>query len=1784
MADGLQVTGQMPEAPQTQNVALQDLSQLLPQPQTQTAPQDAQTAQPTRDLSKEPSYIVHATHYGYPGDSTPDSNSANGIGAWNNKLTDGISIALTPDLEQRFGAKPGEDFVFTDRNGKQWPFKFGDRTDKNLRGRIDVYDRTGQIGDLGEGTISRPGAQGPSIPALETSNDEIRKQPAAFGMRVATPDDVKSYDTYVQNGGDVNQIPVYDRLAVAIAKDPTFLTKPENFEAFYGLVYKPLQAQSSVEKFNDAIMNIGPSFVSTLQNVGQAVVNSASLSKDEAELAFRKATGLVHDPGYETLTSRLATELSTTAQGAGQGIGDAWNFVTGVYNGLIQTSRPLAEMFTHDPQSKDQVDREYAKAMQQTVSGQQALAGLGNTLQDISANAYKVIGAADVGQKIQAAQPNQAAAQGFATLANPLNYLPELGAAREVVGAVKPIQFERGLQAAEELSGANGRKLVLDSTQILPQNPEVSAANPGYVETRNLQAQFAPAARAATEDVAQKTANLNDRLTSINKISGDPGTATALMSKAMQGTGATFEWASDLAQKTSEFPDWISHKLTGGNPVLQPLLKSVIDKTLFGTAFELAGPVGLAAEAVLEHVPKLSEATSDLFRTAGKELMYGQTTIPYWTRVAEQTKLMPKFLAAALDSPLVQTAGATMAGGAAGAATGAVLGGLQEAGSVPGGGPAGAVSGFAQGGIIGAAGGGLGQIQRFRDPNQYLLQARGDWKRYRDTLSTNKVIPMPDTSVPTVPKQITPPTRDAIAQRAFEISQQRQATNVPGSPAADWLQAERQLTAQSQAQLTAPAPSLLGSERDHFDRLSPTNQLILAQTAQHFPGLKINYVNDPTGAQGFHFFDSGGRSNIQINLANQDSVVRQIMAHELIHGATHSGMLPDLYDNLFGNPQTGAKGQYTALDAHGNPIGVNPATGRYYVNQEFNNLAAEYTNKMAQNGLPTAHLNDLAIAKEIYAEHGTDYLLSGAPILDANSAFRPVLANKNAIKTALIKMGYTFDDAGRMIGAPGGNVSGTGLFTDLQRNPALANLAQSYFRTTQREGMINSEEEPTHRFSQKDLQNPKVAETWLTNAAEIVRNQDGTAKRDPLTGQPIYRTPKEVEQYNAGFANAMRSGLEALSEEQRMDLGFRATQDEKGRQNTFVRYLPDHLIDSLALSNQYNPNQIASLRLLSRVLADKGQPGMEMRLFYHKALTAGKRYRGFEGTEKIAVPYGIEITGDNNVNIKSADFNQLANNYLRVRNREPFKSLWDSPDAFTQDAHTYFTNHANGRPGADAIGEQKRDAINSLANFGTVLQRETNPLIERTPGSVRPIIKSYRIDRANQISATGAVRPFISEEQYHMMNRNYMPGAPEVSYMPRARTQTLPEAAPKMVAGQDLGNDGHAEAIPATVGNPNAKDPVRKLDYGLTEAPLLGKSAIGATQDIAKEATPTAIPQSRMDTQFRYLNGAEQRRLQTLSKNGAVDKFANRIVKEFDKWKDNPDIRAGMGWYSRMRNRLAEVFGDDHEKFSQLLGATSARTPVDTNFLQAADAFQQWKAGKFDNHIREYLQSKGMREEGTMLQYALDNGHKLPIVDDDGNVTGYRDPTTQAEAQVAYLAAKDAIPRQSNGQKFNANSMQVLKVLANTWLDESKAPKTPNFAGNLSGRTLQATIDVWAARMLRRIGYEGKTGGEPWRILPKSEGGVSNLDFAFSQLAMERAASKLVDPTTGEAMNPDDLQAVAWFAEKHHWDNKGWTDTIGAKKASFDEIFHLMYGGKKPLSVAQAREKIAQFKAEKGYQ
>jgi hypothetical protein len=257
--------------------------------------------------------------------------------------------------------------------------------------------------------------------------------------------------------------------------------------------------------------------------------------------------------------------------------------------------------------------------------------------------------------------------------------------------------------------------------------------------------------------------------------------------------------------------------------------------------------------------------------------------------------------------------------------------------------------------------------------------------------------------------------------------------------------------------------------------------------------------------------------------------------------------------------------------------------------------------------------------------------------------------------------------------------------------------------------------------------------------------------------------------------------------------------------------------------------------------------------------------------------------------------------------------------------------------------------------------------------------------------------------------------------------------------------------------------------------------------------------------------------------------YADGLKRRMEEWKEFPEIMAGHGWYSRMRVKLKNTFKEDTEIFTQMLGALSAQTAVDQNFLYAMEAYEAYKAGKWETNVAKFREGLALLESGELESIT--------------------NTTTPAKALEAWVETHDLKPYKKNGKLFGANSGALLRVLNGDWLQSVKGPKTPNFQGNLTGRTLEATIDLWAARTIRSIGWEGTEGG---RIPPQAEVGVTDVDFFLAQKAFRVAADEM-------DMNPDDLQAIVWFGEKHVWDEHKWTKNAGAEKSSFDDMYHVFF-------------------------
>ena len=269
--------------------------------------------------------------------------------------------------------------------------------------------------------------------------------------------------------------------------------------------------------------------------------------------------------------------------------------------------------------------------------------------------------------------------------------------------------------------------------------------------------------------------------------------------------------------------------------------------------------------------------------------------------------------------------------------------------------------------------------------------------------------------------------------------------------------------------------------------------------------------------------------------------------------------------------------------------------------------------------------------------------------------------------------------------------------------------------------------------------------------------------------------------------------------------------------------------------------------------------------------------------------------------------------------------------------------------------------------------------------------------------------------------------------------------------------------------------------------------------------------------------------------------WAEKVADEFYKLVKDIYNRAAAGdknaqiiishqtWYRNVAEILRREYGAQGDLLADLLGATSPNTPVDTNWRFSVEILRRFVRGDFNKELAKFD------------QYIRDGG------------------------KVSKYPAEDKI-RQISGKLYGMNSSNAQRALLDMWriIEAGSAPKARNFALNLIGQSNMATIDVWAARMLRRAANLVK-GADLRRIPPPAEQGVTGTwnakatavtgEFGFGADVMDKVSEKL--KKDGIDVTPPDLQAIAWFAEKELWGQNRWT-TVTGEGGSFEENIEAM--------------------------
>jgi hypothetical protein len=285
------------------------------------------------------------------------------------------------------------------------------------------------------------------------------------------------------------------------------------------------------------------------------------------------------------------------------------------------------------------------------------------------------------------------------------------------------------------------------------------------------------------------------------------------------------------------------------------------------------------------------------------------------------------------------------------------------------------------------------------------------------------------------------------------------------------------------------------------------------------------------------------------------------------------------------------------------------------------------------------------------------------------------------------------------------------------------------------------------------------------------------ARIDPATGQAILRDQRDINAETAKRQQQVKAlvGSKLLPATD-PNLGPKKTAD--GRVTVRGRTLPQQF-DFL---NGFAQHQ----RTFARQLETAAANGESLMVRYHSIGTGDSgsfRVRNLGNLEAITrevIPWGWELTSKGNLLTSVLDLTQFRNRALKAINAgDPTIGRLYNNDlkAIEADLKQWMENHRQDLPGSNKIGEQRRDAINSLIGIATNVNKGANPFSGKIAGP-SSAIKQFRLDRLDAATGTGRTGFHFD---YEKANGNLLPEIPtplpDLSRdLPTPKGQAMPDA------------------------------------------------------------------------------------------------------------------------------------------------------------------------------------------------------------------------------------------------------------------------------------------------------------------------------------------------------------------------------------------------------------------------
>ena len=587
-------------------------------------------------------------------------------------------------------------------------------------------------------------------------------------------------------------------------------------------------------------------------------------------------------------------------------------------------------------------------------------------------------------------------------------------------------------------------------------------------------------------------------------------------------------------------------------------------------------------------------------------------------------------------------------------------------------------------------------------------------------------------------------------------------------------------------------------QKENFNKLNRDLQIAVAHKIVTNPALAVEFVSKGKTAGGGHLNRLTNAMEINVD---SPRAAEALISHEFTHYLEQTGGKLAFNELLIGNPILGkpgifvekvtpeTKSKYPDLNV-GDPIMVGEeGARRYKLSEEFETARKEYKEKLKDtdefSNLTEEQLDlimtDELVVSEIVAEHGTDFFANdrrryrdlhrGAIGKVMEGLLETQLAsNVPFLRKALAMFGGTFRPDGRLI-------TDNALFSKLKRYPQITELVRKYNRRTEGLSPEQMKKKTASVDGDGNVISPKDVVVDVTGA-ELSKHPElvdliraGTFLQIDKDGNVIPNlamTSREKGKYNRSFAQSLKDAIERQEADTGLPEGHvKPEVNEKTGKVKFVgRYLDDSVLDAVEKSGNWNKEQIAMLREANNNIKNRG--GNEFLISYFKAAhQGGRRYINAKVENLVEVPYGIEITQQGNVLIRTVSVDQLIKNVdqlTRQQQRELTRlygaDLNTAKTMLLNDVDAYHRNHAAGEPGrtgldADqAIAKAKADFINSAFGSGTKAQVDANPwragLGKKQP---RDVYRSRRIERIGKITQLSGER-YVD---YNLINKAFMP-------------------------------------------------------------------------------------------------------------------------------------------------------------------------------------------------------------------------------------------------------------------------------------------------------------------------------------------------------------------------------------------------------------------------------------------